>query len=83
MTFAEFDLSPEILRSIDELGFVEPTPIQQEAIPQLLASDRDLVGLAQTGTGKTAAFGLPMLSNIDFNLKKVQGLVVALSLIHI
>ena len=72
MTFAEFDLSPEILRSIDELGFVEPTPIQQEAIPQLLASDRDLVGLAQTGTGKTAAFGLPMLSNIDFNLKKVQ-----------
>ena len=77
MTFAEFDLSPEILRSIDELGFVEPTPIQQEAIPQLLASDRDLVGLAQTGTGKTAAFGLPMLSNIDFNLKKVQGLVVA------
>ena len=77
MTFAEFDLSPEILRSIDELGFVEPTPIQQEAIPQLLASDRDLVGLAQTGTGKTAAFGLPMLSNIDFTLKKVQGLVVA------
>ena len=61
MTFAELELSPEILRSIDELGFTEPTPIQQEAIPQLLASDRDLVGLAQTGTGKTAAFGLPML----------------------
>ena len=67
MTFAELELSPEILRSIDELGFTEPTPIQQEAIPQLLASDRDLVGLAQTGTGKTAAFGLPMLSNIDFS----------------
>ena len=77
MTFAELELSPEILRSIDELGFTEPTPIQQEAIPQLLASDRDLVGLAQTGTGKTAAFGLPMLSNIDFSHRKVQGLVVA------
>ena len=57
MTFSELELSPEILRSIDELGFVEPTPIQQEAIPQLLTSNRDLVGLAQTGTGKTAAFG--------------------------
>ena len=71
MTFAELELSPEILRSIDELGFTEPTPIQQEAIPQLLASDRDLVGLAQTGTGKTAAFGLPMLSNIDLSKYKL------------
>ena len=56
MTFSELELSPEILRSIDELGFVEPTPIQQEAIPQLLTSNRDLVGLAQTGTGKNCSF---------------------------
>jgi len=77
MTFTELELNPEILKAIDELGFTEPTPIQLESIPKLLKEDNDLVGLAQTGTGKTAAFGLPMLQNVDFNLKKVQGLVVA------
>jgi len=77
MTFIELDLHPEILRGIEELGFVNPTPIQEQSIPQLLEGKRDLVGLAQTGTGKTAAFGLPMLQNIDFSNKKVQGLVVA------
>jgi ATP-dependent RNA helicase DeaD len=77
MTFKELDLNSDILKAIDELGFTNPTPIQEESIPQLLDGNRDLVGLAQTGTGKTAAFGLPMLQNIDFKLKKVQGLVVA------
>ncbi len=77
MKFSELELDPAILKAIDELGFIEPTPIQQQSIPQLLNEDSDLVGLAQTGTGKTAAFGLPMLQNVDFNLKKVQGLVVA------
>ena len=52
MTFIELDLHPEILRGIEELGFVNPTPIQEQSIPQLLEGKRDLVGLAQTGTGK-------------------------------
>ena len=73
MTFAELELSPEILRSIDELGFTEPTPIQEEAIPQLLASDRDLVGLAQTGTGKTAAFALPIVHTLSSTPPKHKG----------
>ena len=59
MTFKELGLKQEVLDAVASLGFVEPSPIQQEAIPQLLETDRDLVGLAQTGTGKTAAFGLP------------------------
>ena len=58
------ELSPEILKGIEELGFVVPTPIQNKVIPALLEAKRDLIGLAQTGTGKTAAFGLPALQNI-------------------
>lgn len=63
MTFSELGLREEILQALEELGFKSPTPIQEEAIPQLLEGERDLVGLAQTGTGKTAAFGLPLLEN--------------------
>ena len=76
MTFEELGLKQEVLDAVASLGFTEPSPIQQEAIPQLLAENRDLVGLAQTGTGKTAAFGLPMVNEIDFTLKKTQGLVI-------
>lgn len=65
MTFDELGLNESLLRAIADLGFVEPTPIQQAAIPLMLHSDDDLVGLAQTGTGKTAAFGLPILHHLS------------------
>ena len=58
------------------MGFVEPTPIQTDAIPEIIGGQRDLVGLAQTGTGKTAAFALPMLQLLDFSKKQTQGLVI-------
>ena len=59
MKFSDLNLKTELIETLDELGFEEPTPIQQQAIPFVLQG-RDLVGQAQTGTGKTAAFGLPM-----------------------
>jgi superfamily II DNA/RNA helicase len=60
MTFVDLGLSPEVLRAVDEVGYVEPTPIQQQAIPYILMG-RDVLGSAQTGTGKTASFTLPMI----------------------
>ena len=63
MTFEPFGLSPEILRAVSERGYVTPTPVQEQAIPLVLAG-RDLMGRAQTGTGKTAAFALPMLERL-------------------
>lgn len=74
--FQDYNLNPAILRAIDELGFKEPMPIQQETLPVLLSQKTDLVGLAQTGTGKTAAFGLPLLQNIDASQRCVQALVL-------
>ena len=66
MTFEELGMREEVLKSLKELGFEAPTPIQEQAIPHLMKDqDCDLVGLAQTGTGKTAAFGLPLISNIN------------------
>jgi len=76
-TFNELGLIDPILKSITELGYKNPTPIQAKIIPVLLAEKTDVVGLAQTGTGKTAAFGLPIINNIDFELNKVQALVIA------
>ena len=64
------------LSSITELGFETPTPIQEKAIPVLLSGTKDFVGLAQTGTGKTAAFGLPLLQLIDAEEKYPQALIV-------
>ncbi|MBT5354333.1 MAG: DEAD/DEAH box helicase, partial [Flavobacteriales bacterium] len=61
MTFSEIGLNNNILKAITDLGFETPTPIQQEAIPFVLAEETDLIALAQTGTGKTAAFGLPII----------------------
>ena len=66
VTFHDFGLSPEVLRALDKLGYETPTPIQQESITPLTAG-RDILGQAQTGTGKTAAFALPLLSRIDFS----------------
>ncbi len=77
MTFSELGLREEILQALTDLGFESPTPIQEEAIPQLLEGERDLVGLAQTGTGKTAAFGLPLLEKVNFDEKYVQAVVIA------
>jgi len=64
-TFQELGLNPKLNKALDALGFVQPTEIQQLAIPQILSGDQDLIALAQTGTGKTAAFGLPVLEQID------------------
>jgi ATP-dependent RNA helicase DeaD len=74
--FDELPLSPEILKGIRKMGFWEMTPIQIEAIP-LLLEGRDVIGQAQTGTGKTAAFGIPMLAQIDIDDPSTQGLVMA------
>lgn len=76
MTFEELGLKSEVLKSLKELGFEAPTPIQEKAIPHLLGKDSDFVGLAQTGTGKTAAFGLPLVNNIENHAKTPQGLVI-------
>ena len=74
MTFKDFNLKPQIQKAIDEAGFVEPSPIQKEAIPLILAG-KDVVGQAHTGTGKTAAFALPMLNMLELN-GEVEGLVI-------
>jgi ATP-dependent RNA helicase DeaD len=76
MSFKNLDLNDALLKAVHDLGFVEPTPVQAEAIPEIISGDRDLVGLAQTGTGKTAAFGLPMIQLIDFDLTHTQGVVI-------
>lgn len=75
-TFKETGLSPEVLKAIEELGFTTPTPIQVQTIPTLLKSEQDLVALAQTGTGKTAAFGLPVVDQIQIGDPNVQALVL-------
>lgn len=74
--FAQLGLKEEIVRAVTDMGFENPTEIQQQAIPLLLTEETDLVGLAQTGTGKTAAFGLPMIDKIDFSNRRTQALVI-------
>lgn len=74
--FTDINLPEPILRAIQDLGFISPTPIQEETIPWLLENDQDLIGLAQTGTGKTAAFGLPILSETDIEQLTVQTLIL-------
>ena len=76
MTFEELGLREEVLKSLKELGFEAPTPIQEQAIPHLMKEDCDFVGLAQTGTGKTAAFGLPLINYINTNSNRPQGLII-------
>ncbi len=75
-TFKETGLLPEILEAIEALGFENPTPIQEKVIPALINSTSDLIALAQTGTGKTAAFGLPIINQIDMQIREVQALVL-------
>ncbi len=74
--FDSMGLNPEILHALSDLGFETPTPIQAQAIPVLLNGSNDLLGFAQTGTGKTAAFSLPMIQKIDPELKRVQALIL-------
>ena len=77
MTFQELGLHQEILDAIAELGFVNPMPVQEQVIPYMLTHENDLVALAQTGTGKTAAFGLPILNMVNVEQRKIQSLVLA------
>src|ERR671922_690483 len=74
-TFAELGLSKPLLEALDHLGYESPTPIQEQAIPELLAG-HDVIGQAQTGTGKTAAFGLPLLQYLDPENDEVQAIVL-------
>ncbi|MFK7799939.1 MAG: DEAD/DEAH box helicase [Aureispira sp.] len=76
LTFEELGLRPNVLKALGDLGFEQPTKVQAEAIPFVLDSDRDLVALAQTGTGKTAAFSLPMLHKLQKDKKEVQTLIL-------
>lgn len=75
-TFKELKLSEPILKSLEQMGFEEATPIQKETIPYAMEG-KDVIGQAQTGTGKTAAFGIPMLEKFDRKIRKVRGLIIA------
>ncbi len=76
-TFSELGISDAYVKALKELNIVKPSEIQKAVIPKLLGTKTDLIGLAQTGTGKTAAFGLPILHTIDANRPVVQGLIIA------
>jgi len=76
-TFEELGVSEEIRHAIEELGFEQPMPVQEEVIPYLLGNRNDVIALAQTGTGKTAAFGIPLLQRTDSRVKQTQALVLS------
>jgi ATP-dependent RNA helicase DeaD len=76
-TLEELGVSVEIRRAIEEMGFVQPMPVQEEVIPRLLTSTRDMIALAQTGTGKTASFGIPLLMRLDLSNRDTQALVLS------
>ena len=75
-TFEELGVSPEIRKAVEEMGYENPMPVQEEVIPYLLGENNDVVALAQTGTGKTAAFGLPLLQQIDVKNRVPQSLIL-------
>ncbi len=76
-TFAEFKLSPAIQRALEDKNFIEPTPVQEKVIPRILESSQDIIAIAQTGTGKTAAFGLPVISKMNTENQSVQMVVLS------
>ena len=76
-TFEELGVNEEIRRAIEELGFEQPMPVQEEVIPYLLGNKNDVIALAQTGTGKTAAYGLPVLQKTDASQKNVQAVILS------
>ncbi|QLE01925.1 DEAD/DEAH box helicase [Galbibacter sp. BG1] len=75
--FEQLGLNEQLLKAITDMGFETPSEVQEKAIPVLLANDTDMVALAQTGTGKTAAFGFPMIQKIDVNNRTTQGLILS------
>ncbi|MDR0799258.1 MAG: DEAD/DEAH box helicase [Dysgonamonadaceae bacterium] len=75
-TFEELGVAPELLRAISEMGYENPMPVQEEVIPYLLGNDNEVIALAQTGTGKTAAFGLPILQQIELQQVQPQALIL-------
>ena len=78
ISFEELGIEKKILKAVEELGFQTPMPVQEKVIPHLISNEtRDLIGLAQTGTGKTAAFGLPLIQNTNTSKKKTQYLILA------
>ena len=76
-TFSALGIRTGYIKGLKELGIINPTEIQEQTIPKLLQSKTDFIGLAQTGTGKTAAFGLPILQQIDANKPVIQALILA------
>ena len=75
-TFEELGVCEALRRAITELGFENPMPVQEEVIPYLLGENNDVVALAQTGTGKTAAFGLPLIQQVDTQRNEPQSLIL-------
>ena len=76
MNFSDIGLNESIQKSLVDLDFTKPTPVQKKAIPFLLDSKEDLISLAQTGTGKTAAFGLPIIHNCNTKIKDTQSVIL-------
>ena len=76
-TFEELGVSSPLLRAIEELGYEHPMPIQEEVIPYLLGTGNDIIALAQTGTGKTAAYGLPLLQKVDPSTREAQAIILS------
>src|SRR5665647_1763156 len=76
INFEEMGFTPGILKAIQELGFEQPMPVQEKVIPLMLGDGSDIIALAQTGTGKTAAFGLPLVQTTDTELNKTQTLIL-------
>ncbi|HWU42942.1 MAG TPA: DEAD/DEAH box helicase, partial [Bdellovibrio sp.] len=77
LNFENFGLSTSLLEAMKDMGFSTPTPIQQQALPLLLTGANDFIGLASTGTGKTAAFGIPLVEAISTTTKDTQALVLS------
>ena len=75
--FKEIGVDKDLCKGINEMGFINPTEVQEQSIPFLLSENRDLISLAQTGTGKTAAFGLPLIQKTKLNNKFVQSIIFA------
>ncbi|MFV0530092.1 MAG: DEAD/DEAH box helicase [Flavobacteriales bacterium] len=76
-SFKDYGFKEEILKALDDLGFEKPSPIQEKAFEQLISSEQDLIAMAQTGTGKTAAFSLPILNEIDVDIQKPQVIILS------
>ncbi|HPO50321.1 MAG TPA: DEAD/DEAH box helicase, partial [Spirochaetota bacterium] len=73
--FMKFNLSSKVIKAIDDMGFEEPSPIQTLTIPSII-DGKDIIGQSQTGTGKTAAFGIPIIEKIDAKKKAIQSLIL-------